>query len=447
MIIGIDASRANKNKRTGTEWYSYHLIQELKKMTSPDVIPTESRPEAGRVEGSLEKVGVSKTPLNLPIERGEIKFLLYTNTKLIDDLGVMPSPDWQEKILAWPPKYLWTQLRLWWELLINPPDVLLVPAHTIPFLPVSRKIKVFINVHDVGFKRFPQLYKPIQVWYHDLTMRKIKKRVDLIITISEFSKREIIDLYGVKPEKIAVVYLGYDEKKYQPPNVMARDPVLAGDRGNPEIKTRDLSPAAQDDILEKYKIKKPYLLYVGRLEKKKNIGNLVKAFALAKDHFLPLSEGEWREATRGWENLKLVLAGSASNQYEEIKKIVSDLKLDQEIILPGYIPEGDLPEVIRQAEIFLFPTLYEGFGLPILQAMACATPVITSNLQPHQEVAGEAGVFVDPQSPEQISQEMIKLLIDEDFRQAIIAKGVLRAKDFSWAKTAAEIWRLIIAKA
>ena len=330
MTLGIDASRANRDHRTGTEWYSWHLIEELKK-----IIPEE------------------------------IQVVLYTNEKLTAELGVVPK-NWQEKILAWPPKYLWTQIRLWWELFLNPPDALLVPAHTIPFLPIRKKIKVFITVHDVGFKRFPELYKPIQVWYHDLTMKKIKSRADVIITDSQFSREEIIHFYRVDSQKIKVIYLGYDKNKYR-------------------------QMVDRVDILNKYKIVQPYLLYLGRLEKKKNIGNLVKAFALARMQH---------------DDLRLVLAGRAGNQYADIKKIISVLQLEREIILPGYIATDDLPIVISQAEIFLFPTLYEGFGLPILEAMACATPVITSNLAPHTEVAGRAAVLVEPHNPQQIADKI-----------------------------------------
>jgi glycosyltransferase involved in cell wall biosynthesis len=369
MIIGIDASRANKSNKTGTEWYSWHLIEELKK-----------------------------------IAQSSDQFLLYTNDRLAGDLAKCPE-NFAEKVLAWPPKYLWTQVRLWWELLVSPPDVLLVPAHTIPLLPIRRKVKVAATVHDVGFKRFPELYKPIQVWYHDLTMRRIKSRANVIITISEFSKREMMELYGVKESQIKVVYLGYDEKTYN-------------ERSGENSKTAQ----------EKYNLTSPYLLYVGRLEKKKNIGNIVAAFALAKDNF---------------PDLKLVLAGSGGNQFEEIKKIIADLKLEDEIILPGYVAQEDLPGLVAGAEIFMFPTLYEGFGLPILEAMACGTPVITSDMLPHTEVGGSAGVYADPHSPQSLSDAIIKILENPEFKSSLQAKGLLRAKEFSWRQTAEGVYKSI----
>ncbi len=370
MTIGIDASRANKTNKTGTEWYSWHIIEELKKIAKPDD-----------------------------------KFLLYTNSTLTGELKRLPE-NFSQKKLAWPPKYLWTQIRLWWELLVSPPDILLVPAHTIPFLPLLKKIKVCVNVHDVGFKRSPELYKPIQVWYHDLTMRRIKQRADVIITISEFSKREIIDLYQVDEKKIEVVYLGFDANKF-----------FVQESNEASLK-----------VLDKYNIAKPYLLYVGRLEKKKNIANMIASFALAKEDR---------------HDLKLVLAGSSGHQFEEIKKIIEDNKLEREVIITGYVAQEDLPIIYNQAEIFLFPTLYEGFGLPILEGMASGVPVITSNFAPHTEVGGDAAYYADSHSPQALADGIIKILIDSELRQALINKGLIRVKEFSWRKTAEEIYKII----
>lgn len=368
MTIGIDASRANKPNKTGTEWYSWHIIEQLKQ-----------------------------------IAKSDDKFLLYTGTELTDGLKVL-SENFLQKKLAWPPKYLWTQIRLWWELLVSPPDVLLVPAHTIPFLPLPKKIKVCVNVHDVGFKRSPELYKPIQVWYHDLTMRRIKQRADVIITISEFSKKEIVELYSVKPEKIRVVYLGFDDGKFLPASI------------------------DNSETLKKYNIAKPYLLYVGRLEKKKNIANMIAAFAIAKEKN---------------HDLKLVLAGSAGHQFEDIKKIIEDNKLGQEVIITGYVAQEDLPIIYNHAEIFLFPTLYEGFGLPILEAMASAVPVLTSNFAPHTEVGGDAAYYADPYSPQSLADGIIKILTEVDLKQSLKEKGLIRVREFSWRQTAEEIYKII----
>jgi glycosyltransferase involved in cell wall biosynthesis len=388
MIIGIDASRANKSNKTGTEWYSWHIIEELKKVARPDD-----------------------------------KFLLYTNSALTDGLEKLPE-NFVERDLKWPPKYLWTQLRLWWELWRNPPDVLLVPAHTIPFLPLPKKIKIAVTVHDVGFKRSPELYKPIQVLYHDLTMRRIKQRADIIITISEFSKREIMELYHVPAEKIKISYLGFDANKFfvqGESEAIDSPPVIPGLTRNPEF-------PHDNGVLKKYNIIKPYLLYVGRMEKKKNIAGIILAFALAKE-----TNPE----------LKLVLAGSAGHQFEEIKKIITDHRLENEVIITGYVDNDDLPVIYNQAEIFLFPTLYEGFGLPILESMASGVPVITSNFEPHTEVGGDSAYYADPYSPEALADGINKLMSDLELRQLLKEKGLARVKEFSWDQTAARIYEMV----
>ncbi|MDO8669224.1 MAG: glycosyltransferase family 1 protein [Candidatus Buchananbacteria bacterium] len=371
MIIGIDASRANRPNKTGVEWYSYHLIQELKKIT----------PE-------------------------NIQVLLYANEKLVNGLEDCPA-NFKEKILSWPPKYLWTQIRLAWELSLHAPDVLFVPAHTIPFWPIRRRTKVYVVVHDVGFKRYPDLYKKIQFYYHDLTMKAIKRRADRIITISDFSKKEIMDLYQVNADKIIVIPLGYDENKY------------------------NTGVLENKNVLDKYKISQPYILYVGRLEKKKNIGNIVKSFAYAKTSN---------------PDLKLALAGQAGNEYEAIAKIISSHKLENEILLPGYIDEDDLPAVMKMAEIFLFPTLYEGFGLPILQAMALGTPVVASDIEPHKSVAGQAAALADPKNPENIAQQINKIIKDREFKDELKVRGLKRAAEFSWTKTAVKTLAVIAKK-
>ena len=142
-------------------------------------------------------------------------------------------------------------------------------------------------------------------------------------------------------------------------------------------------------------------------------------------------------------DLKLVLAGGSGFDFEAIKQIITDLKLDQEVIIPGYVDENDLPQVIASAELFLFPTLYEGFGLPILQAMACETPVVTSDMNPHKEVAGGAALLADPKNAQQISNQINSILEDDVMKDELIQKGISRANEFSWSKSSEGILELM----
>ncbi len=367
MIIGLDASRANKDKKTGVEWYSNHLIEEFKKLSPQGV-----------------------------------EFVLYTNDKLKGDLAALPT-GWRERVLAWPPKYLWTQLCLWWELWQNPPDVLFVSAHTIPFLPIKKKVKVVVTVHDVGFKRFPELYKKIQYWYHQLTMLKIKKRADVILTISEFSKSEIIELYHVDPKKIAVIMLGYDEKKY--------------------------FPISSEEVINKDGLTKPYLFYIGRLEKKKNILNMIKAFAMAK---------------KDYPDLHLALAGAHGYGFEEMQELIKELKVEDSVKILGYLQEQEAAAILGGAELMLFTTLYEGFGLPILEGMASGAPVLASDLPPHHEVGGEAAIYSDPYDPEDMAEKIKMVLGNSELRQKLSVAGLEQVKQFSWHKCARETLEILM---
>lgn len=368
MRIAIDASRANRDRKTGVEWYSWQLIQELKKIIA----------EPQRV-------------------------LLYTNAPLVGPLAAVP-PAWSEQQLAWAPRYLWTQIRLWWELIINPPDVLFVPAHTIPLLPLRRKTRIIVTVHDVGFKRFPKLYKKVQYLYHDLTMRLIARRTDRIITISDFSRREMIELYRVDPAKIAVIHLGYDQARYYP---------------RTDFQTTGNYPWLMGD----------YYLYVGRLEKKKNIINLIKAFALVH---------------KSKPSFKLVLVGLPGHGYDEIIQTITDHNLTDSVVIAGYVPADDLPIIIARARAFVFVTLYEGFGLPILEALACGVPVITSDRDPHREIAASAALFVNPLSVDGLADKMMAIVDQSDLAQKMIALGLERVKSFSWRQTAEQTARILI---
>jgi len=233
-------------------------------------------------------------------------------------------------------------------------------------------------------------------------MKRIKGRADVILTVSEFSKSEIVKLYDVDSNKIKVAHLGYDKSLY-----------------NESVKENV-------SVLEKYQITKPYLLYVGRIEKKKNVLNIVKAFS---------------KVSADYPDLRLILAGGQGNQYDTIFEFIQKNNLSDKVFLPGYIDESDLPYLFKSAEVFLFPTLYEGFGIPILQAMAVGTVVVTSKQNPHQEVAGEAAVYVNAKDHVDIAEGIKRTLTQ---KEKLIAKGLERVKQFSWESLAKNILSSLI---
>lgn len=375
MRIGIEASRANRPVKTGVEWYAWHVIQQMKAL-----------PEAAKHE-----------------------WLLYTNDALTGGLEAGPE-NWKEKRLAWPPKYLWTQARLTWEMMKRAPDVLFVPAHILPRISPKKSV---VTVHDVGFKRFPEAYKKIQVAYHDISTRDIVERGARIITVSEFCKREIVGLYGADPDKIFVTPLGIDHARFVPQN----DERIA-------------------QVKQKYGIKERYVLFVGRIDKKKNLVTLVKAF---------------EQIAEAQPNLELVLAGTfsgpaglATTGADELQNGIRNSAFADRIKLLGYLDEADKPALLSGASAYVQPSIYEGFGLPPLEAMACGTPAICADSTCLPEVVGEGNaLFFDPLDADALASSLTRLLSSSELRELLIAKGLERAKQYDWRRTAQETLRIL----
>jgi len=371
MTIGIDASRANKFQKTGTEWYSYHLIQELKKITGQ-----------------------------------EDQFILYSRENLRGGLEKLP-PNWQSRVLKWPPQKLWTQIRLSWEIIRHPPDMLFVPAHTVP---LRHPEKVITTCHDVAFLRLPRAYDWPALQYHKFAINFAVKRAAKIIAVSEFTKKELIEFFKIAPERVAVVHNGYDSEHYK------------------VIESRE----AVEKVLQKYNLRKPYILYIGRLEAKKNTHGLVRAFSIFK-----------KSRQSSVVGCKLVLVGQPGFGYDKVAEAIVDNNLHGEVIMPGWVRENDLPYLISGAEFFAFPSFYEGFGIPVLEAMACGTPVVCSDIPALREVAGGSVYFVDPYSPENMAEGLARVLDDEKLKDDLRMRGLRRVEQFSWEKCARETWEVI----
>ncbi len=364
MLIGIEATRANKPAKTGVEWYAWHLIQELKKQTLGD--------------------GNS--------------WVLYSNHVLTGGLEVLPE-NWYEIRIKWPMKYGWTQLRLSYELRKRPVDVLWMPGSTMPRVTPKQTV---VTMHDIGFHRFPKLYKSRQVHIHEQAMKELKKKAARIITVSEFSAREMVEAYGIDSKRIAITPLGIDHNLYKP------------------VTNVDLL----ETRLRHYQIPERYFLYVGRLEAKKNLVTLIKAFT------------EFKVRRGVGEPMHLVLAGMPGFGYDEIKRAIAGSAVKSDILELGYVPEVDMPHLMSGAEALIHPSLYEGFGLPPAQAMAAGCPVISSNAASLPEVIGDAGLFFSPLEKEQLVAAMNRLVEEPTLKQELRNKGIARAANFTWQRTA-----------
>jgi len=238
---------------------------------------------------------------------------------------------------------------------------------------------------------------------HRILLPRVLYSVDKIITISECTKKDIVKFYKIPEDKIKVILLAPDPI-YQP-----------------------LSHDIIAPILSKYGVCAPYILYVGSLEPRKNIQTLIQGFANIKKRGL---------------NHKLIIVGNKKWEYSKLIRIVAESGLHNDVIFTGYLPDEDLPALYNGADLFVYPSLYEGFGLPPLEAMACGTPVITSNTSSLPEVVGNAGIKVDPQDVDQLSDAIYHVLTDENLRLSLIEKGLERSKQFSWERTATETWKV-----
>lgn len=296
-------------------------------------------------------------------------------------------------------------VRILWEQAVQPfalqkegVDLLHALAFVVPLLSPCPSV---VTIYDLSFLLYPEGFKRAKRFYLSLFTRLSARRARRIIAISENTKRDVVRLLGVSPDKVDVVYCGIDEA-FRP---LAKDQVASfrAKRGLPER----------------------FILFVGTIEPRKNITTLIEAFANLH--------------TCEPANLKLVIGGAKGWFYQDVFARVEELGLEDAVIFPGYIPASELPWWYNAAELFVYPSLYEGFGLPPLEAMACGTPVIVANTSSLPEVVGEAGLTVDPLDVEGLAVAIRRVLDDETLWQEMREQGWQRAKGFSWTKTAREI--------
>lgn len=266
-------------------------------------------------------------------------------------------------------------------------------------IPRNIKGKVVNTVYDMVYKLHPETMEKGNLQKLHKNLQRSCRDSDVILTISQNSKQEISDFMNVTPNKIEIAYPAVDRDIFKPE------------------KNTDL-------VQMKYKIPGEYLLYLGTLEPRKNITSLIKAFKI-------ISEKN--------KDIFLVIAGKKGWMYEEIFKLVDDLHLNGKVIFTGYVEDKDIPFLYSSAVAFIFPSLYEGFGMPPLEAMACGTPVIVSNTSSLPEVVGDAGIFVDPLNIENIAFEMDRLLNDNSLQQEYSKRGLQRSKIFSWEDSAKKV--------
>lgn len=279
-------------------------------------------------------------------------------------------------------------------------------------LPRLKSCKTVLTVHDLIYALFPKYHLPLNKWFLNSFMPVFVRRADAIITVSECSKRDLVNLYGVSPERIAVVYEGVDERFHADPG-----------------------PDVVASVQQRYALPDRFMLYVGTIEPRKNLITLLDALKRLQvaGYKLQVGPDSFQPSTC---NLQLVIAGRTGWLYQPFFDRLKALGLEDTVRLLGYVPDEDLPALYRAADVFVFPSLYEGFGLPPLEAMACGTPVICSNTSSLPEVVGDAGILVDPLDVEAWSAALARLLADAGLRAHLRRRGQDRAARFNWQETA-----------
>ncbi|MBI2337847.1 glycosyltransferase family 4 protein [Candidatus Daviesbacteria bacterium] len=432
MVIGFDGSRVFEGNRTGTENYSYQLLKALAKIDNKNQYIVYVRP-SDVILGSTER-SRSATPGSTDSGRAPIKLGLARLAEASAKRARMTeAKNWPRnfafKVIPWP--RFWTQGGLAFQTFKDRLDVLFVPAHTLPL--VRRPgLKTVVTVHDLGSEYLPSMHQVKQRVYLGLMQKFQLKTATKIIAVSKATKEDLVKRIGIDPEKVSVIYEGYDRSKFKIQN----------------------SKFKIDQTIKKYNLEyQKYFLFVGTVQPRKNLERLIKAFSvIARSETTKQSSqvksqikiatlpSQTRVARN--DNVELVIAGSKGWMSDEIYALPKKLGIEEKVKFLGYVPEEDLPALYCGAIALTFPSLFEGFGLPILEAQACGCPVLTSNVSSMPEVAGKGAVYVNPYSVEEIAEGMKKVQSAKCKVQSVKA-GLENVKRFSWEKCAEETLKVL----
>jgi len=347
---------------------------------------------------SKTKTGIDNTAYQIILGLTKIdkanKYNLYTNKPLDSDL--LKNPNFSEKLIPFP--RFWNRFRLPLALLKDKPDVFIELTNSIPTLAPKKTI---VLIHDLAFKFFPEAYSKYELMLQETAINIAMSKASAIVFTGQASLDDLIKFYGKPRAQISVVPLAYDNKKFNRTSIV------------------------QSDKKERYH----YFLSVGRIEKRKNTANIIRAFELFK--------------TQNSTNHKLILVGKNGFGHKDAEEAISNSKFKDDIIRKGYLEENELPLLYKNADALVYPSLYEGFGLPALEAMASGTPVITSDIPTIKETAKNGALYVNPKNPDSIAKAMERVIFDQTLRISLIKKGYEVAKEYSWKKTAEQFYKVI----
>ena len=283
------------------------------------------------------------------------------------------------------------------------PDLFISPDG---FMSLGLKIPTLLVIHDIAFEHEPTHVGWLTGKYYRHYSKQFALAADSIVTVSEFSKQDIIKLYGIESSKISVVYNGVNDL-FQP------------------IQIKE-----QEEVRKKYTSSNAYFLYTGSIHPRKNLHNILRAFEIFK--------------TKNNNSVKLLIVGRKAWQYGEVTKVYQSMKFRESVIFTGHIIPEELSKIMGAAIALVYTSFFEGFGIPIIEAMQSGTPVITSNISVMPETAGTAAVFVNPYEPQSIANAMERIHTDEQLRDKMIQLGLEHVKKYSWQKTSDALWAAVI---
>lgn len=390
MVIGFDGSRSFVKHKTGTENYAYQLLKHLAKIDQKNQYIIYLRP--GNVVQDWSNTSSRAKRGNL------IQHEAPSASPSHNDEGNFGWPEnFQFKLLNYP--RLWTQVGLALQTFKDPLDILFVPSHT---LPIIRKpgLKTVMTVHDLGAEYLPGMHQLKQRLYLGVMTKIQLKTASKLIAVSQTTKDDLTKKVGIDKSRIEVVYEGLNSLEKNDTKV---------------------------NVLKDYDIDKhSYFFFVGTIQPRKNLARLLKSYA----GFLNIV---------GKTNApKLVLAGGKGWLSEPIYALPKSLEIEDMVIFTGRISDARLADLYKNALAFTFPSLFEGFGLPVLEAFSAGVPVMTSNSSSLPEVAGDAALLVDPNKTEEMIEGLLKLYNDKQLRETLSSKGFEQLKKFSWEKCAKE---------
>lgn len=368
MLIGIDANEANVARRVGINQYAFGLLHALHQLKTPH------------------------------------QFVIYLKSQPLADLPAAKR-GWSYRVIPFPK--FWTQTRLPFDLYIHRPhpDVFFSLTH---YAPRWSPLPTVIAIMDLGFLQSPEQFTPKDFNQLKSWTEYSAKQAKRIITISQFSKNDIIKYYNRSPEDITVTSPGYDQEIFRP----TRNPT----------------------ILKKYGIREPYFFFLGSLKPSKNVEGLIRAFAEFLTQYSSLNPSPKLGEGNQKGGVVLVISGKKAWLYDQIFALVKRLKLGDRVIFTDFVEDKEVPVLMTHAAAFVLPSFFEGFGIPVLEAMACGTPVVVSNVASLPEVAGPAGIFIHPHDPASIAAGLSIAISPQ--RQKFVAAGLKRVKLFSWANCA-----------